>query len=421
MIKKSAGLFFVLSLILAICSCAPVTIDTAPSGATVYSANGQKQLGNTPYNTSVFIGDKNFSVRKDRYFDEAVKLDFDSPRQIELKLRPIPVLVYSKPDAQIYTADSQTLIGRTPMKLEVTDANRTYTLKAADYYDQDITVGPETTDPLVAKLVRRPIVTLSAIQDGVEVYENNKCIGTAPIKQEILTSRTFELRKPGYFVKNVTLNGAPPYEVAVELKPFPVITVEATPAGAQIYRADRLMGKSPVKFAVGEKTVLEVRADRFYPQNITLTPESQALVKVALKAMPHVMINSQPSGAEVFIAGKSVGVTPVEQLIEKDTVIELRKEGFVAKNATLTGADKQVSITLEAVPPPEVNAVPANQQTEASAVKAPTAEHQPEVMAPQTAVEPERKAPRQGLVWIVGGVVVAIAGLSFFLIKRKKQ
>ncbi|MFA6173493.1 MAG: PEGA domain-containing protein [Kiritimatiellales bacterium] len=416
MLKKYAGLFFLLSFILAIFGCAPVTIDTTPTGATVYSADGKTRLGSTPYSTSVFVGDKNFTIRKDHYFDEAVKLDFESSRTVAMELRSMPVLIYSKPDAEIFATDPQTSIGRTPMKMDIPETNRTYTLKTAGYYDQNITVGPETTDSLVVKLVRRPIVTLSAAQDGVEVYENNKRIGTAPVKQEILTSRTFELRKPGYFTKSVTLAGAPPYEMAVDLKPYPVITVSASPSGAQIYRTGRLMGKAPVKFAVGEKTVLEVRADRYYPQSITLSPESSAQVNVALKAMPYVMINSQPSGAEVFISGKSAGVAPVEQLIEKDTVIELRKEGFVTKTATLTGADKQVSVTLEAVPPPppETNAVPAVQPVEEKK----TAEV---AVAPVQQETPAPQAKKSGMVWVVGGAVIAVAGLILFLIKRKKQ
>lgn len=414
MITKSVGLFSTLCLVLAICSCAPVTIDTAPSGAAVYNASGQTQLGNTPYNTSVFIGDKNFSVRKDRYFDEAVKLDFDSPRKVDLKLRPVPVLVYSKPDAEIYMADSQTSVGRTPLKMEVSDKNCTYTLKTADYYDQNITIGLETTDPLVVKMVRRPIVTLSAAQDGVDVYENDKLIGAAPVRQEILTNRTFELRKPGYFTKNITLSGAPPYEIAVDLKPFPVITVSATPVSAQVYRADRLMGKTPIKFAVGEKTVLEVRADRYYPQNIILTPESPAQVDMTLKAMPYVMINSQPAGAEIFIAGKSMGCTPVELLIEKDTVIELRKEGFVSKPATLTGADKQVNIALEVPPPPTTNT--------ATSVRQDTADKMTDVAAmpaQQNPLTPQSKKP--SLLWLVVGTFIVVAGLAVFILKRKKQ
>ena len=409
MVKKCVGLLFATSLILTICGCAPVTVDTVPSGATVYSADGQTQLGNTPYKTSVFVGEKNFSIRKDHYFDETAKLNFDSSRKVDLDLRPMPVLVYSKPDAEIFAVGSQASLGSTPMKLMVNDNENTYTLKASGYYDQDITVGRETTDPLVVKMVRRSIVTLSATPAGVEVYEKNKRIGTAPVNQEILTSHTFELRKPGYFTKTVTLTSAPPYEVAVELKPFPVTTLTSAPAGAQIYREGNPVGKTPAKFAIGKATVLEVRADRYYPQNITLTPESPAQVNVTLKDMPYITVNSSPAGAELFVGGKSVGVTPSEQLIEKDTTVELRKEGFVTKTATLTGADKQVTVTLEAVPPP--------------APVAPIAPTNPPVEEKKTAeVAAPVKAPQTGLLpWIIGGAVVAAAGLVLFLIKRKNK
>ena len=404
MLKNSVFQFFCLSLIFAICSCAPVTIKTVPSEAAVYSADGQTQVGSTPFDTSVFIGDKNFTLRKDRYFDEPVKLDFNSPREIDLKLRPVPVLVYSKPDADIYEAGAETSVGRTPMKISLYDKERIYTLKKADYYDQNITVGLDSPDPIVVKLERRPIVTISAIPDGVEVYENEKLIGVAPVREEILTARTFELRKPGYFTKTGTLTGAPPYEISIQLRPFPVITVAATPAGAQIHRDGGLIGKDSVQLSVGEPIVLQVSADRYYTQSVTLTPESAAQVNVALKAMPYVMINSQPDGAEVFIDGKSVGVAPIEQLIEKDTVVELSKDGFIAKTATLTGADKEVTIVLEAVPVAPETEAGVKDDAASQVVEIPVA------------------TEKKGLLRIViGGAIAAIAGLAFFLIKRKKE
>lgn len=402
MIKKSIGLFSVLSIILALCSCAPTTINTIPPGAVVYGADGQTQLGTTPFDAKIFVNEKNFTIRKDRYFDESVKLDFDSPRGVVLKLRARPVLVDSIPGAGIYPAGSETSIGSTPMKMTVGDKESTYTLKAKGYYDQDIAINLETADPLVITLARRPIVTLSAAPEGVEVYEDGKLIGPAPVQEEILTSRTFELRKANYFTKTVTLKGAPPYEVAAELKPFPVITVAATPSGAQISRAGSLIGKDSVKLAVGEKIMLDVRADRYYAQSITLTPESPAKVNVMLKAMPYVMISSQPAGAEVFIAGKSIGQAPVERLVEKDTVIELRKEGFVTKTATLTGADKQVTVTLEAVPPPVV-----------------TETEKPVVAEPVKAPAPQNTGRGKLLIWV--GIGIVAAGLIVFSLRKLKK
>jgi hypothetical protein len=169
--------------------------------------------------------------------------------------------------------------------------------------------------------------------------------------------------------------------------------------------------------SVGEQTVLEVSATRYYTQSVTLTPESAAQVNIALKAMPYVTINSHPAGAEVMIAGKSVGIAPVEQLIEKDTVVELRKEGFITKTATLTGADKQVTITLEAVPAIE----PATPETE-TGMKASVANDADSKVATETAQEPAVAEKKQGLPWgVIGAGIVAIAGILFFVIKRKNE
>jgi LPXTG-motif cell wall-anchored protein len=131
------------------------------------------------------------------------------------------------------------------------------------------------------------------------------------------------------------------------------------------------------------------------------------------------MINSQPAGAEVFIAGKSAGVAPIEQLIEKDTVVELRKEGFIAKTATLTGADKEVTIVLEAAPVP---AVPSTAPAAEPGVKASVANDTAPQVAAVTAQEPAVAEKKQGMPWVVIGIAIAaIAGLAFFLIKRKKE
>lgn len=418
MTNKSVIQCFALTLILTVCGCAPVSIHSAPPGAAVYKADSDKQVGTTPYNTSVFVSDKNYTVRKERFFEEPVKLDFESPRHINVNLRPMPVLVYSKPDAQVYAAGSATAIGKTPMKLPAYATNCTYILKSEGYYDQEVTVGPESQDTLVVELNRRPLVTIASAPSGVDVYENGKRVGATPLQQEVQGLRVFELRKEGYFTRGIVLTGAPPYEVSAELKPFPVITVTATPANAKVYQAGSKTGAAvPFKLAVGKQIVLEVRADRYYPQSVTLQPKATETINVALKAMPYVTINSQPAGAELFINGKSIGAAPVEQLIEKDTVVELRKEGFVTKTATLTGADKQVTVTLEAVPPPaapeETNAVTqAAADTQAPAAQAPV------TTAP--AVEEEKKAT--GLPWIaIGGAVAAIAGIILFLIKRKKK
>jgi hypothetical protein len=225
-------------------------------------------------------------------------------------------------------------------------------LKTADYFDQEITIGFDTSSPLVTELARRPFVTLTAQPDGVEIYENNTRLATAPHREEILTSRTFEFRKANYFSETLTVKGAPPYTQSIELKPFPVITISAAPAVATISRNGKPLGTGSATLPVGEKIALDIRADRYYPQSITLSPESPAKVQVDLKAMPYVTINSDPSGATISIDGASAGKTPVEQLIEKPAVVQLTKDGYLPKTATVGNSDRNPVIHLEKVPPP---------------------------------------------------------------------
>jgi hypothetical protein len=405
MIKKVSKLLVLSVLSLVLFSCAPVTVETSPSGATVYSADGQTELGATPYKTQEWFSKKDVIVKKDRYFDEPVMMNHNTEKGVFIQLRPTPVSVCSTPQAEIYPAGSDTPIGITPMLVPVGAAPASYILKCVDYYDKTITVSATSSDPMVAELARRPIVAISAEPAGVEVYENDQCLGTAPLRIEVLSPRTIELRKDGYFTKKGTLSGAPPYEVHSALRPFPVITVSAEPADAQISCDSKLLGKGTAKLSVGESTTLDIFANRYYPQRIVLTPESAEKVSVKLKAMPYVMIDSQPSGAEVLIDGKSIGTTPVEQLVEKSTVIELSKEGYVSKSATLTGADAAVTLTLEEIP--VTNEVVAAEQ--------------PVEAAPEVAPEPEKEQSPSVLAWALGAVVVVAALIAIAMITRKKS
>lgn len=413
MIKKVSGLLFISGLILALFSCAPVTIETAPAGAAVYSADGQTQLGTTPYDTRVWFTEKDLVVRQDRYFEEPVKMNFDTPKEMVLKLRPTPVSVYSRPQAEIYPVGSETPIGTAPMKVAVGDKPTEYVLKLADYYDQTISVGVDSPDPLIVEMARRPIVTISAEPEGVEIYENGQLLGTAPVRIEVLSPRTIELHKEGYFAQGGTLKGAPPYEVHGVLRPFPVLSVSATPSSAKISKDGELLGTGSAQLAVGKETLLNITADRFYPQTLTLTPESGTKSVVALKAMPYVMIKSEPSGAEVIIDGKSVGMTPVEQLIEKETTIQLVKGGFVSQTATLTGKDASVNLTLEVIhPTPEEIAAAEKAAAEKAAAEKAAAEK----------AAAEKAAKQRNLMIAIGGAVaVAAAVLIVVLMKKKKK
>ena len=415
MTKKSlsrlTGLFLTLALISTTCGwipfTAPVTIHSTPEGAAVYKPGGEEPVGVTPFKTRVFHTDKTFEVRLDKFHNETVVLDFNVPENVYLKMRPKPVLVYTKPAAEVYPAGSDTSLGKGSVEVDVLYEDRNYIIKAADYYDKEITIGLATENPVVIALEHRPLITLSAAQDGVDIYEDGSFFAKAPVKEEILEPRSFEFRKEGYYKKSVDLTSAKTHELSyamnVDLVPLPVIEIKATPSDAKIYLvgSDKPLGTGSLKLTVEKKTSFEVKADRYYPETFTAEAKDQ-LATVSLEPMPYVMIKSTPAGAEVYSGGKLLGTTPLEQLIEEETTYELRQEGYLPQTVTLDGSDLNPSIAaLEEVPPTVVTNV------------APT--------VVEAAAEAEAEEGGMNLPLIGGAAAAIIAAIIALLIKKKKK
>lgn len=418
MIRKLIHLLCYAGLVLAVCSCAPVMIESTPSGASVYD-DSETLMGTTPYKTDLFLSSREYTVRKAGFINESVAVNASSPSTISLDLQPRIVTLYSKPTADVYSADSAAPIGRTPVRIQVTEEAQAYTLKLANHSDKVITVDLDSQDLIRTELELLPIVNISTDPKDADIYEKGKKLGTAPLKTEIRTSRTFEIKKDGYFTKEITLKEVPPFEINVKLEAFPLIKIETTPAKAEI-QIDNQKRTAPVQLAVGSKTTLNVSAPRYYPQTVTISPKSEQVVRVNLKEMPYVTIKSQTAGAQVYLNNKLLGNTPVEQLVEKETVVELRAEGYVTKTLTLTGSDKTVEASLEKVPEPVVVAEPVIEpaSTESELIAEEVTEQKPVVIKKET--KPEDDVPGKGFLFIVlGGVLVAV-GVFFIVMKRKK-
>ena len=370
---RPVTLLVLAALVVSICGCAPVTIQTLPEDAAVYPKGGSDEIGSTPYKTRVFFSDREFELRKEGFYDENVLIDDTTPPEITVDLRPLPVLVRSEPAADIYELDGVAPIGITPLEVAVKLEPRTCILMAKDHFDKKITIGLETESPMVVELERRPIVTLTTIPAGVDIYENERHLGTSTLREEINTPRQFELRKEGYYSKTLNLTSASPAEMSVELTPLPIITIETEPEGAAVYLlgSDTSLGDAPLTLTIEKSTAFEVRMDRYYPQTFTVKATTQTN-SVTLSAMPYVTIGSDPAGAQVILNGTPIGTTPVEQLIEKPATAELRLDGYQIQTVTLSGSDLSPVITLK---------------KEAVAEAAPAAE----VPAPAAAEEPAKK------------------------------
>lgn len=350
-VSQIISLIFAIAIFGAFVGCAPVTLHSIPEGAAVYEPGGEEPIGVTPYKTKVFTADKTFEVRSDQFKHEPVTIGFESSKHVYVDLKPRPVTVSSIPAADVFAENIQASLGTTPVQVEISKKGTFYNLKAEGYYDKEIRLGLDTPKTIEYTLDRRPIITVSTTPENVEIYENGERFTTSPMTEEILTDRTFELRKEGYYAKSLNLTSSSEPEMNVELIALPVINIKATPSGAMVYLVGKSapLGKAPVTLTIEEKTSFEVRANRYYPETFTLEAKSQT-ADIQLKAMPYVMISSRPSGATITVNGSVIGKTPVEKLIEENTVAELSLDGYISQKVTLTSSKLKPMITLEKVP-----------------------------------------------------------------------
>ncbi len=408
---RFAGLLFALALICTTCGWgrilifAPVIIHSIPEGAEVYRTDGTKALGVTPFKASIFHASKTFEVRMDKFFTQPVVLTFDSAREVYVMLKPKPILVYSKPTAEIFAVGSDTPLGKTPLKVDVRQEDRNYVLKAEEYYDLEVTLGVSVDNPVVVELAHRPLITLNASQSDVDIYENGNLLSKAPVTTEIEQPRSFELRKEGYYNKTIDLTPEQTHELVykttLELTPFPIINIDVTPADAEVYIIgnDEPISKGSIKLTIEQETSFEVKADRYYTDSFTVEAKDQ-LAKVMLKPMPYVTIASDPSGAEVYFNGELLGTTPLERLIEEETPFELKLDRYLPQSVTLGSDDMRPVITLEKVPAPAAIAIEPS---------TPVAE------------EAESDGFPVGLIAGIAVAAIAVAGILIAWIKKGKK
>jgi len=127
------------------------------------------------------------------------------------------------------------------------------------------------------------------------------------------------------------------------VKEGPALMVDSTPDGAALYIDGRALGKTPKKIEIlsdGKHEIKLVMA-RYHEfrQEITVSPGKTEKVSAWLEPLPFggLKVTSLPPGAEVFMDGKKVGVTPLSMSnVEKGTKkIDVKKMCYAPESRTV--------------------------------------------------------------------------------------
>ena len=208
-----------------------------------------------------------------------------------------------------------------------------FKIHVGNYETYELNVKPSPAKRVV-KLVTKPI--------GAFVYINGKYIGTSPcFTPPLVIGKTYKLKivKQGYrdVLDEVVLyeKGFTPLEKRYTLEKLKaVLKIVSTPEKVKVYLNGKYLGETPLKISkdsqIRGKLTLMKKGYKIYEKYVSVNIGSLKEIKVKLKAIVKLKIQSEPENAEILVNGKFVGKTPSELELEGGSKIEitLKKRGY---------------------------------------------------------------------------------------------
>lgn len=263
-------------------------------------------------------------------------------------------------------------IGETPMfisNLTTKDVHKIRLTKAG-YQDHTISVRFNGREPLVRdeKLVLDSGV-LDLVSDpiGAEVTVNGILRGRTPLSVEKIPkgTTTVKFRLEGFKedVREVRMNAGDRQTLSVSLVGYPgTLHLISVPPGAMFYVNGEARGQSPVSIPSLSPGDYEVRCAKegYGELSRTVTIKNGAAAREEFRlssVMGRIEVRTSPPGAEILLDGRKVGyskasggeteetsdIFPIENVMEGEHVLLVRKEGYQEVSRTVRIESKKTS------------------------------------------------------------------------------
>lgn len=347
-----------------------VTIVSEPSGADVY-INGDYR-GKTPLEVNLPPGTYEIRISKEEYQEKvlSVTIEGSEAKFVSVSLTPEFgfITVVSTPlGAKVYLDGKY--VGKTPLDgLKVSVGTHEVLLKKDGYNETKVAVEvtPGKTSRISVTL-HEAISLLKVCSDPpeAEVYVNNNFKGITPVTLEV-DPGTYEVRivKADYeeYVTMVKVGEGETKVISAELVPkFGFLSVNSEPSGARVYINGKYIGKTPIegyRLDTGEYELrLKLEEYQEYSTKVVITPGE--VTERSIELVPtyaYISVDSTPSGAEVYLDGVHIGVTPIRKYRVQPGSHELRValEGYSEyREAVNVEPGDDLEITAELKPEPK--------------------------------------------------------------------
>lgn len=261
-----------------------------------------------------------------------------------LKKKPGYLNISSDPIEHVEVAINGKKYGNTPMEALELEAG-TYTLAARaeryqPYTTQLVIEGKEVQQQLNIELLPDWVsVVIDSKPTGAEIRLNGESKGLTPQTLELDSGQySLDLRHQDYmpYIKDFIIDASQHFELPVaELFTSPShLVITSTPAKATVSIAGEEKGVTPFTIRLNpnieHNITLTKPGYRPNQQNVTLQPGDQQNISATLEAiLGTVVLNVDPTDAEVFINGKFVGNGNVKLTLPSASQrLEIRKSGY---------------------------------------------------------------------------------------------
>ncbi len=202
---------------------------------------------------------------------------------------------------------------------------------------------------------KKKVVQIQTNPSEANLYVDKSYVGKSPYKTELEFKKEkkkyeVEAKKEGYYPNKIEITYEPKDKTKylIELKKInKKVVINSQPKGAKVYENENLIGTTPLRkklyFDKNQTYVFTIKKEGYYPKNIEITyePKDKTEYSVELeKLSKKVVINSEPEGAEIFLNGNYVGITPLEEKLYFDKnqkyVFIIKKEGYYPAKVTVS-------------------------------------------------------------------------------------
>lgn len=356
--------FFLLPFALALSLCAEeprqtrVTITSQPSGASVI-IDGMDR-GTTPITLfDVTPGRHHLKYRlagyeeKDRFFDTT-----ESPlveKNVVLDEEKGLLLLKTDPAGCDVQVDGVS-VGVTPCLITHLAAKDAYTvrLRKAGYQSQTISVRFDGRKPLVREerlILASGTIDIQSEPSGAEVMVNGIARGTTPVRvTDVAKGRAvvkFHLDGFEDEIRELAINAGDVQNLPVVLRGLPgTMQLSSVPSGARLYVNNEARGTAPLTLRDLKAGTYEVRAELegYGTETRTVVLGNGAAAREEFRLsniMGRLEVRTCPPGVQVYLDGRSVGVTQskdpdaefsdilsVENVLEGEHTLVMKKDGY---------------------------------------------------------------------------------------------